>query len=575
MEAREHGVPIDEAAARRHFVKYFRHLTDLDKHAQGYDGTDSALSEAYSMVAAQAAGLAPNTATAALARMIATRQTKDGRWRTLDYRPPQTGSPFTTTALAIRALQVYMPRELEGETTKRVSSAAEWLKANTPADTESHVYRVLGLHWAAASPTSITSAARELLAGQRPDGGWAQISRRGSDAYATGQALFALHSAGMLAVTDEAFQRGTRYLLQTQSPDGSWHVVSRIHDGAPVSPPFFETGFPHGKDQFTSMSGTNWAIRALSLTLPRMETGGMTLPEIAPTEPEPWVRTALFGTAAQLGEALKAGMSPNARTAGGTSAIMLAAADPEKVSILLDAGADANAPATKTGCTPLMVAAAYGGTTDTVRKLIERGAQVANPTRKKPINNISALLNAVIAGERETVSLLIANGADINQKSIAFTTFTVWPLVMATLYADEEIAFDLLQHGAKVNVADPTGATAMFQAALSGHASLVRLLAKHGARVNDYDNFGMTPLLWAFVALLFRKPRSTVTHRLSTFCNPHCREAPKQRAGNGDRNYSRFEYSPSLSSNSCPISERAQRLASGAKPMVGCEVRVA
>jgi hypothetical protein len=54
------------------------------------------------------------------------------------------------------------------------------------------------------------------------------------------------------------------FLLKTQREDGSWLVRSR-------SKPFqtyFESGFPHGKDQFISMAATGWATAALSLALP-------------------------------------------------------------------------------------------------------------------------------------------------------------------------------------------------------------------------------------------------------------------------------------------------------------------
>lgn len=498
MEApRRHGIAVDEASARQHYLKSFGYLTNLDMQAQGYDSTDAAMSETYTMLGAHAAGLPRNTATAALTRMIATRQTRDGRWRTLDYRPPQTGSPFTTTAITLRALQLYMPEELAAETRDRVRRAAEWLRVNKPADTESRAYQLMGLYWAGADAPSIKSAGQQLLAEQRSDGGWAQIPRRGSDAYATGEALFALHTAGALGLADPAFQRGIAYLLQTQKPDGSWHVVSRIHDNAPISPPFFQTGFPHGKDQFTSMSGTSWAIRALSLTMPAAEPSRFTLAELVTPDPDAWVRTALFGTAADLRTALASGMDSNSRTAGGTTALMLAAADPDKVRILIDAGADVNARATKTGSTPIMVAAAYGNSRPSVSVLIDRGAAVINPPGKKAINNGSALMNAVVAGDRETVAFLLRRGADPNQKSLAFQTFTIWPLLTGTLYADEGIVSDLIQNGAKLDTADPMGGTALFAAALNAQPAIIRLLAKHGARVNDYDTFGMTPLLWA------------------------------------------------------------------------------
>jgi hypothetical protein len=99
---------------------------------------------------------------------------------------------------------------------------------------------------------------------QRDDGGWAQLDSLKSDAYATGSALVALHQAGALPTTDPAYQRGLKFLLATQQDDGSWHVKSR-------SKPFqlyFESGFPHGKDQFISLAASSWATTALVLALP-------------------------------------------------------------------------------------------------------------------------------------------------------------------------------------------------------------------------------------------------------------------------------------------------------------------
>ena len=80
-----------------------------------------------------------------------------------------------------------------------------------------------------------------------------------SDAYATATALVALHQAGGLAITHPAYVRGVEYLLRTQRADGSWHVESR-------SKPFqkyYESGFPHGNDQFLSAATTGWAVAAL------------------------------------------------------------------------------------------------------------------------------------------------------------------------------------------------------------------------------------------------------------------------------------------------------------------------
>ena len=100
---------------------------------------------------------------------------------------------------------------------------------------------------------------RELLALQRPDGGWAQTPHLQSDAYATGQVLYTLRQLGVPAA-DAALQRGTAYLGRTQSDDGTWHVVNR----AMKLQPYFEGGFPYGHDQWISHAGTAWAVIGLA-----------------------------------------------------------------------------------------------------------------------------------------------------------------------------------------------------------------------------------------------------------------------------------------------------------------------
>ena len=96
---------------------------------------------------------------------------------------------------------------------------------------------------------------------QRDDGGWSQLDGGASDAYATGSALVALNRAGAVATDDPAYRRGVLFLLSSQRDDGSWFVASR---SKPFQP-YFESGFPYGKDQFISMSATSWAVAALSL----------------------------------------------------------------------------------------------------------------------------------------------------------------------------------------------------------------------------------------------------------------------------------------------------------------------
>ena len=121
--------------------------------------------------------------------------------------------------------------------------------------------RLMGLVWSKAEPNDIAQAMADVLAQQRPDGGWAQLAGLESDAYSTGQAMMALNEAGMLPAA-RAYQHGMTYLLRTQMADGSWLVRTRSNPLQPLK----DSGFPHGRDQWISAAGTSWAAMALAMS---------------------------------------------------------------------------------------------------------------------------------------------------------------------------------------------------------------------------------------------------------------------------------------------------------------------
>ena len=89
-----------------------------------------------------------------------------------------------------------------------------------------------------------------------------------SDAYATGEALYALYISGQLKPADEKYQQGIRYLLKTQDDMGAWEVLTR---SSPIQP-FFTCGFPpYDENQFISAAASNWAVMALLNALPDKE----------------------------------------------------------------------------------------------------------------------------------------------------------------------------------------------------------------------------------------------------------------------------------------------------------------
>jgi hypothetical protein len=246
---------------------------DRKSHAYGFHVADRAVQHTHlidpsmdygmSLVAAHDAGVPASLSTAVYAKLIASRQRPDGRWITIDVRPPQSHSEFTATAIAMRAVQLYMPARRAGEVPDRVARASAWLAAAEPRTTEDRVFQLRGLAWAGMDTAHLKPIADRLITQQHADGGWSQLARLDSDAYA-GEVLVALREAHIPAA-DPAWQRGLSYLKRTQKPDGSWLVRSRLHEQRLVSPPYFESGFPYGANQMISCMGTSWATAALLL----------------------------------------------------------------------------------------------------------------------------------------------------------------------------------------------------------------------------------------------------------------------------------------------------------------------
>jgi ankyrin repeat protein len=209
------------------------------------------------------AGLPPTPESDAMLVQLASRQTAHGSWRyPNEIRPPINGGAFVLTALTLRALRAYAPPAHRQDMERQVARGRAFLEKSEPDETQDRAFKLLGLVWSGAPAPQIEKAKAALIALQRNNGGWGQMPTLDPDAYATGQALYALHAAGM-SPTATTYRRGADYLLRTQLEDGTWFVRTRAF---PIQP-YFETGFPHGRSQFISTAATGWAAIALAYTL--------------------------------------------------------------------------------------------------------------------------------------------------------------------------------------------------------------------------------------------------------------------------------------------------------------------
>jgi ankyrin repeat protein len=467
--AAQHGIRFDAAVLQAVEEKTFRELRSpsaLDDAIRGAAINDPTPNDSFLLIAADAAGLEQNLPSWIYARRLMRWQQNDGHWQTSDFRPPHSSSVFTATASAVRSISLYMLPEMRAEGEAVMSRARAWLAKTQPVSTEDAAFRLMGLVWSHADPAQIESARRDLTALEKPNGGWAELPGYQSDAYSTGEALYALSLTG-----SKVTERGRKFLLSTQASDGTWHVGTRMLSPAAVSPKYFSSGFPYKHDEYLSYAASCWAVMALLTALPASPPD---IPKPAAAA-EPWIRTALFGTAQQLAALLDGALDPNSTTNNGSTLLMMSAPDAEKVRLLLSRGAKPNIDA-------LTVAATYRGTAASINALLAAGVKLEGKSGKH-----SPLELASMTGDLDNVRLLLAHGADPAGA----------PLSQAVTFGYPDIVEALIAAGASPKITESSGINLLHWAAIANRASVIPVLVKAGVKLNAIDDFGYTPLMYA------------------------------------------------------------------------------
>jgi hypothetical protein len=154
-------------------------------------------------------------------------QEKDGSWKRVNESRPILSSPDTLTTLALLALSAPNAPDMGTEGTTAKEKGLQWLETAKPDGELQPValrlilWRRLGRAGAEWEPL-----VQQIRSVQNEDGGWGQIKNAKSDAYATGQALYALAEAGANPGA-EAFAKAQGFLAKTQRQDGAWAMTSR------------------------------------------------------------------------------------------------------------------------------------------------------------------------------------------------------------------------------------------------------------------------------------------------------------------------------------------------------------
>jgi hypothetical protein len=163
-----------------------------------------------------------------LLKTVQSEQTEDGSWSAWpETRPPMMGeSDESMTALATLAL---MPAAEAGDRSARAArdKGVQWLaETKTDNDPQSIAMRLVLWRRLGRPAEEWEPLVLRIKERQNADGGWSQTKDMASDAWATGQALYAIAQAGSTS-HGPVIARAQAFLIRTQRPDGSWSMTSR------------------------------------------------------------------------------------------------------------------------------------------------------------------------------------------------------------------------------------------------------------------------------------------------------------------------------------------------------------
>jgi hypothetical protein len=103
---------------------------------------------------------------------------------------------------------------MKADLDRRIARATSYLANAKAVTNDEAAMQILGLAWAGGNAAKISALGKALTAAQHADGGWGQNRNLASDAYATGESLYALKEAGVLAPSGAVYQKGVKFLME-------------------------------------------------------------------------------------------------------------------------------------------------------------------------------------------------------------------------------------------------------------------------------------------------------------------------------------------------------------------------
>lgn len=190
---------------------------------------------------------------------VVTRQLQDGHWQARGQfprqnRPAAEANQATTmwTILAMsRSKMLTAPQQVSQQ------KAMSWVAKFDSGQSREWLALKMLVEYKLGKKTTALNLRDQLISAQNDDGGWSWLAGNASDAFMTGQSLYALSLVGE-ARTQPAMLAAIKFLLGTQQSDGTWKLASHL-----ISKKGTES-----KDYVYRYWGTAWAAIGLSHTLP-------------------------------------------------------------------------------------------------------------------------------------------------------------------------------------------------------------------------------------------------------------------------------------------------------------------
>lgn len=164
-----------------------------------------------------------------LLQTVKSDQLDDGSWAAWPETRPPMFEPADEVMTQLATLAAMSGVNAGDATMKPIRDrGVEWLaRHEKDPETQALALRLIILSQSGLpSDESKNRLIKRIQDRQNPDGGWSQVIDGESDAWATGQTLFALAQA-KVSPTNAMVSRARGFLIQTQTPGGSWKMKSR------------------------------------------------------------------------------------------------------------------------------------------------------------------------------------------------------------------------------------------------------------------------------------------------------------------------------------------------------------